>query len=212
MDFSELFLTQSESQGQVITLTSDFHLPPHLLSVGHSVSERGDSLNVSDGHELDKNLIASETQLRLLTDAGDESLLVPDLQEHHHHHHQSEAEESVGIMLNAVDPCMVLRHAGAKSPERASVITSLHGRSDTDWWADVQWGVHDLYTARNNRRRNRRKHPIYLYKYFFSSYAHIGLYSVFQNGRKIDNNGGEMISVQLFIMHATNIVWVFKNC
>lgn len=106
MDLSELFTTQNEGQVQGITLTQD-------LSQYLTVAERASSPN----HELSKNLMNSDSGLRLLAGNNEETLLVSNS------NHQSEVEENVGIMLEAVDPTVVLG-TNEKNHERVSVITS----------------------------------------------------------------------------------------
>jgi len=106
MDLSELFTTQNEGQVQGITLTQDLS---HYLTV----TERASSPN----HELSKNLMNSDSGLRLLAGNNEETLLVSNSS------HSSEVEENVGIMLEAVDPTVVLG-TNEKNPERVSVITS----------------------------------------------------------------------------------------
>ena len=82
----------------------------HLLRV----TERCSSPNQ---HELTKNLMNSDLGLRLLAGNNEETLLVSSS------HHQSENEESVSIMLEAVDPTIVLG-VNDKNSDRVSVITS----------------------------------------------------------------------------------------
>lgn len=106
MDLSELFTTQNEGQVQGITLTQD-------LSQYLTVAERASS----PSHELSKNLMNSDSGLRLLAGNNEETLLVSNS------NHQSEVEENVGIMLEAVDPTVVLG-TNEKNHERVSVITS----------------------------------------------------------------------------------------
>jgi len=105
LDLSELFTSQNEGQVQGITLTQDLS---HYLTVTERAS--------SPSHEFSKNLMNSDSGLRLLAGNNQETLLVSSS------NHQSEAEENVGIMLEAVDPAIVLG-ANEKNPERVSVIT-----------------------------------------------------------------------------------------
>lgn len=111
MDLSELFLTQSDGQVQGITITQEMNLS-HLLANG--------DLNRD---ELSKNLMNSESGLRLLAGNNEGTLLVSSS---HIGHHQSEVEEGGehAIMLEAVDPVVILGGSSEKSPERVSVITS----------------------------------------------------------------------------------------
>lgn len=110
LDLSELFLTQSDGQVQGITLTQDLS---HLLAGGEPSRD-----------ELSKNLMNSESGLRLLAGNNEGTLLVSS--SHGNHQHQSEVEEGAdhAIMLEAVDPVVILGASTEKSPERVSVITS----------------------------------------------------------------------------------------
>lgn len=65
----------------------------------------------------------SESGLRLLAGNNEGTLLVSSS---HIGHHQSEVEEGGehAIMLEAVDPVVILGGSSEKSPERVSVITS----------------------------------------------------------------------------------------
>lgn len=107
MDFGDLFLTHSD--GQTITLTQDL---THLLSVTESTSAQ---------NELGRNLINSDSGLRLLAGGGgghEEELLAAQ--------QQSETEEGGNIILEAVNPSLIVLGAAAEDivVERASVITT----------------------------------------------------------------------------------------
>lgn len=73
--------------------------------------------------ELSKNLMNSESGLRLLAGNNEGTLLVSSS---HSGQHQTEVEEAGdhAIMLEAVDPVIILGASSEKSPERVSVITS----------------------------------------------------------------------------------------
>lgn len=113
LDLSELFLTQSDGQvqGIPITLTQEMNLS-HLLAGSEPSRD-----------ELSKNLMNSESGLRLLAGNNERTLLVSSSHANHQH---SEVEEGGdhAIMLEAVDPVVVLGASSEKSPERVSVITS----------------------------------------------------------------------------------------
>lgn len=85
---------------------------PHMLTVGESNRD-----------ELSKNLMNSESGLRLLAGNHEGTMLVSSS---HTDQHQSEIEEGADhvIMLEAVDPVVILGASSEKSPERVSVITS----------------------------------------------------------------------------------------
>lgn len=112
LDLNELFLTQSDGQVQGITLTQEMNLA-HLLTVSEPNRD-----------ELSKNLMNSESGLRLL--AGNNEGTLSLVSSSHVSQHQSEVEESGehAIMLEAVDPVVILGASSEKSPERVSVITS----------------------------------------------------------------------------------------
>lgn len=96
---------------QGITLAQEINLS-HLLNT-----------NEPNRDELSKNLMNSESGLRLLAGNNDGTLLVSSS---HVDQHSSEVEEGAehAIMLEAVDPVIILGASGEKSPERVSVITS----------------------------------------------------------------------------------------
>lgn len=108
LDLSDLFLTETDGQ---VTLTQQMSLP-HMLTVGESNRD-----------ELSKNLMNSESGLRLLAGNHEGTMLVSSS---HTDQHQSEIEEGADhvIMLEAVDPVVILGASSEKSPERVSVITS----------------------------------------------------------------------------------------
>lgn len=117
LDLSELFLTQTDGQVQGITLTQEMNLS-HLLNVGESNRD-----------ELSKNLMNSESGLRLLAGNHEGTMLVSS--SHVVGQHQSEVEESAdhAILLEAVDPVVILGASNEKSPERVSVITTSRNRN-----------------------------------------------------------------------------------
>ncbi|XP_046455032.1 zinc finger protein 236-like isoform X2 [Daphnia pulex] len=110
-DLSDLFLTQSDGQVQGIALTQEMNLS-HLLTVSESNRD-----------ELSRNLMNSESGLRLLTGNHGGTMLVSSSHADQHH---SEVEEGADhtIMLEAVDPVVILGASSETSPERVSVITA----------------------------------------------------------------------------------------
>ena len=123
LDFSEFFPSQGEGV-QGITLT-----PAELNLQLLTVPERQTSSpNQQQHQELSKNLINSDSGLRLLAGNHEASLLVSGSQLSLAHH---EAEESVGIMLEAVDPSVVLGSQDS-NPERGSVNHTSRHRNHFD--------------------------------------------------------------------------------
>lgn len=110
LDLSELLFTQSDGQVQGITITQEMNLSHLLTASDHNRDE------------LSKNLMNSESGLRLLAGNNEGTLLVSSS----HVGHQSEVEEGGehAIMLEAVDPVVILGASSENSPERVSVITS----------------------------------------------------------------------------------------
>jgi hypothetical protein len=110
MDLSDLFLPQSDGQVQGIALTQEMNLS-HLLT-----------MNESNRDELSKNFISSESGLRLFT--GNHGGTMLDSSSHADQNH-SEVEEGAdhAILLEAVDPVVILGVSSETNPERVSVIT-----------------------------------------------------------------------------------------
>jgi len=117
LHFSKFFPSQGEGV-QSITLTSA-ELNLLLLTVPEGQTS---SPNQQQHQELSKNLINSDSGLRLLAGNHEASLLVSGSQLSLAHHH--EAEESVDIMLEAVDPSVVLRSQDSKRELRSVIHTS----------------------------------------------------------------------------------------